>query len=71
MALVNSDSSDDSIKLFEYNSYPLDQVQNAWFTTWVAQTQVEFDLKMERFRDKPNVVQHLAQLFKESYEVGI
>ena len=69
MELVNLDPKDQTEKLFEYNSFPIDQVQNIWFTAWVEHAQLEFNLKVTNFGQKMDTIQKLAQLFKESYEV--
>ena len=70
MELIRLESgSDDAIHMFEYNSHPPDEVQNLWFTTWVNHTKLEFDLKVAQFGRKPETIQKLAGLFKESHQV--
>ena len=57
--------------LFEYNSYPIEEVQNIWFSKWVDFARKEFKQRVEQNGKKPITIANLAQLFKESYEVII
>lgn len=59
------------LDLFEYNSYPIAQVQNIWFTKWVDFVRKEFQNRVERKGKRSATIAHLARLFKESYEVSI
>ena len=63
------DPANNAVKLFEYNSFPIEDVQNVWFTAWVEHAKIEFDLKVAKFGKQSTTIKQLADLFKESYEV--
>ena len=63
------DPANNAVKLFEYNSFPIEDVQNVWFTAWVEHAKIEFDLKVAKFGQQITTIKQLADLFKESYEV--
>ena len=71
MELVNVDPATNAVKLFEYNSFPIEQVQNVWFTAWVEHSKSEFDILVSRFGQQLSSIKLLADLFKESYEVSL
>ena len=64
------DQANIPLDLFEYNSYPIDEVQNIWFSKWVDFARKEFRQRVDKNGKKPVTIANLAKLFKESYEVN-
>ena len=70
MELVSMEPAIDAVKLFEYNSFPIEAVQNIWFSAWVEHAKTEFENNVIKYGKSSTTLKTLAQLFKESYEVG-
>lgn len=69
MEVDREKSSDENT--FEYNNYPVEEVQTIWLADWFKQKQVEFNLKTETFWKQKDFMKQLTDLFKESYEVSV
>ena len=57
--------------VFEYNNHLPEDAQVIWFAEWIRQKQREFNINSSHAADNADFITKLADLFKESYEVGL
>ena len=65
--LSNESTEEDT---FEYNNLDPEEAQAFWLAEWYKQKQLEFENNSKMIAKDTAYIKKLADLFKESYEVG-
>ena len=71
MECEKSASAETDMDTFEYNNHLAEDAQAIWLAEWLKQKRIELDLNTNHVAKNTDYIKKLADLFKESYEVGL